>query len=276
MTTVSHRSPAPEVSIPRLSPPLLTPPVTSHTAHILLAACDDDQRLAAKLDRLYRTVLLRSQTLTHGNYSAISGSDLRLLFTLYDQQFFSGVLTHHLDQRISFTLSTRMTSSAGKTLFRKDPVRFEIRLSLPLLFGTFADTGREREVLVNGIPCHDRLEATLRVFEHELVHLIEFMLFGASRCTGPLFKQLSWNLFRHTCQTHQLTTPRERAARVLGLTVGSRVSFKTKGRRLEGTIYRITKRATVMVPDPEGPYVDAQRRRYAKYYVPLKRLAPVR
>jgi len=50
------------------------------------------------------------------------------------------------------------------------------------------------------------------------------------------------------------------------------VWFVFEGRALTGMIYAITKRATVMVEDSKGPYVDRRGRRYQKYYVPVEKL----
>jgi hypothetical protein len=52
------------------------------------------------------------------------------------------------------------------------------------------------------------------------------------------------------------------------------VSFVFEGVRLFGRVRRITKRATVLVPDPEGrSYSDGMR--YKEYYVPLAQLEAV-
>jgi len=233
------------------------------------SAADVAQRTAA----IHRQMLAERLHLGDGNYTRVSTADLRRLFELYDQHFFTGVLHRLVVGRLSFRLSRRMTSTGGQTTYRKRASTFEICLSTTLMFQTFGEV--EREVRVNGIACQDRLEATMRVFEHELVHLLEFALFQESSCSGKRFKQLSRSLFGHTAQTHQLVTPRERAWKNLGLHVGSKVSFEFEGKQLSGTIYRITKRATVMVPDPKGPYADQQQHRYAKYYIPLEWLRPV-
>ena len=50
--------------------------------------------------------------------------------------------------------------------------------------------------------------------------------------------------------------------------------FTFEGRRLAGRVNRITKRATVLVEDPEGlNYSDG--RRYKVFYVPISSLKPV-
>ena len=65
-------------------------------------------------------------------------------------------------------------------------------------------------------------------------------------------------------------TRRERAAEA-GIRIGSRVSFIFEGQELTGRVNRITKRATVLVQDPEGsPFSDGSW--YKTYYVPLVHL----
>ena len=129
---------------------------------------------------------------------------------------------------------------------------------------------------VNGIVCHDRLEATMRVLEHEIIHLIELIVFGSSSHSRPRFKRLSRNIFGHTDVTHQLVTQTEIAKKKFNLRVGDKVVFEFEGKQYRGIISRITKRATVMVENPHGAYVDAQGTHYTKYLVPLRFLKQVK
>jgi hypothetical protein len=57
-----------------------------------------------------------------------------------------------------------------------------------------------------------------------------------------------------------------------GFKAGQRVAFEFEGVRHEGILNRVTKRATVLVPDADGELMsDGQR--YRRYYVPLRLLA---
>ncbi|MFN9879479.1 MAG: hypothetical protein ACK557_13470, partial [Planctomycetota bacterium] len=70
---------------------------------------------------------------------------------------------------------------------------------------------------------------------------------------------------------HHRLTNREAAALQHNLRPGDRVCFPFEGQQLLGTINRIHKRATVLVPDTRGQaYSDGSR--YLKYYVPLRNL----
>jgi len=69
-------------------------------------------------------------------------------------------------------------------------------------------------------------------------------------------------------------TPVEQASAAHGLRPGEFVSFSFEGRKLVGKLNRITRRATVLVPDRNGAeYSDGQK--YLKFYVPLDALAKV-
>jgi hypothetical protein len=138
-----------------------------------------------------------------------------------------------------------------------------------MLFLTFR--GIERPVVVSGLICTDRLQALQRIFEHELLHLAEFLLWDESSCSGIRFRRLARNIFGHLSTKHALVTPGEQAFVQHGVRVGSMVAFVFGGRRLVGRVNRIRHRATVLVEDAGGTdYTDG--RKYLKFYVPVPRL----
>jgi len=252
--------------------------------HPLLRLNLPPDEIARRTRAIYDAVLQRSPHLRTGNFTALSAADLRLLFDLYDATFFAGSLAQLLERTrspLAFHVSSRLTSSAGltKRFVRKarkdqppDPPRYEIALSSTLLFQTFRDV--ERTVHVNGLVCNDRLEAMQRVFEHELVHLVEMMLFIKSSCDRERFKVLARHWFAHTQTRHNLITQSERARVQFDVRVGDRVAFLFEGTRYTGVVNRITQRATILVESDKGqPYTDGKR--YAKYYIPLPMLEKV-
>ena len=238
--------------------------------------------VARRTRQIYDAVLERSTILSMGNFTALAPIDLRLLFELYDTAFFDGMLGAMLRAdraALSFRLSRRMTRVAGTTtlLSERKPVpaqsagpdRYEIAVSTTLLFGTFREV--DRPVTVGGLVCRDRLEALQRIFEHELLHLAEFLAWGDSSCSLANFHRLSQAIFGHAGVEHDLVTPHEVAATTYDVRVGYRVSFVYDGVRRAGLINRITQRATVLVEDPEGQsYSDGKR--YRTFYVPLAAL----
>jgi hypothetical protein len=248
----------------------------------LLGLHHPSEVVAARTRTIYDALCRDSPRVRHGNFDFIAPPDLALLFDLYDAHFFDGGLRPPLQAGgtpMFFKLSHRMTRTAATTTRferrgRAAPVRgpdvhYEITVSIPLLFQTFGDV--DRTVRVNGLVCHDRLEALQRVFEHEIVHLLELACFGRSSCASAQFQTLAWNFFAHTEARHDLVTQRERALARFDVRVGDRVSFEFDGSRLAGIVNRITKRATVLVLSERGmPHDDGKK--YLKFYVPLAML----
>jgi hypothetical protein len=238
----------------------------------------------ARLARqIYDTVLERSESIRAGNFTVIAVRDLHLLFDLTDAAFFGGLLGAFIREdgaNLTFRLSSRMTRVGGTTTVLRDRdrgrkaegpggwprARYEITVSTVLLFNTFRHV--DRPVTVGGLACRDRLEALQRIFEHELLHLAEFLAWGRSSCSEENFHRLSQQIFGHAGVRHDLVSPRELAAVTYGVRVGDRVSFEHEGMRRVGRVNRITRRATVLVEDPAGePFSDGKR--YATFYVPV-------
>ena len=182
---------------------------------------------------------------------------------------------------LGFRVSSRMTRAGGKTIRTRPrptrkvpapPPHYEIAVSSTLLFQTFGDIARPVEVV--GLACRDRLDALQRIFEHELIHLAEFLATGSSSCSAAPFQAVARSMFGHLKAVHDLVTPRELAEATHALRVGDLASFEHDGLRRIGRINRITRRATVLVESPNGrPFTDG--RRYETYYVPLAMLRKV-
>ncbi len=223
-------------------------------------------------------MLANSRYVRSGNFQDICNSDLGMLFQITDEHFFEGCVGRlcesQADRPLSFRLSTRMTSAGGMTTMQTLSERnhkkkeFEIAIATTPLFATFSE---DSSAIVSGLVCHNRLEALQRIMEHEMVHLIEMLLWNDSNCAARQFKGIVDRFFGHTESNHQLLTPRDLARKRLGISPGDKVTFTMEGRRLQGHVNRITKRATILVLDPRGTLYD-DGRKYHKYYVPLQKL----
>ncbi len=239
----------------------------------------DPAQAQAAVRRVREEFIAGSPHLVPGDILGAGQRDLVRLFELYDGRCFGGQLATRLAARGAQTpilsFSKRLTSSGGRTkwVVRTRPdappgtpplVTFRIEVSIPLLVDSFGDG---RSAVVCGLPCADRLDALLRIFEHELVHLLLMLTGGDIRCRGPLFHCYASRLFGHTVHNHELITGRDRA-REMGLRAGDFVSFEHDGERMVGQIERIRRRATVAVREPEQS-------RGRKFYVPLPHLARV-
>lgn len=229
---------------------------------------------------IYQHMLTNSRSIRTGNFQEISNSDLGLLFQITDEHFFDGEVSRLCEERasrpLSFRLSTRMTTSGGMTTMNQSGHRrsrlrsteFEIAIATTPLFGTF---NQQSTAIVSGIKCHDRLAALQRIMEHEMVHLIEMLLWNDSSCSANPFKKIVRRFFGHTESNHQLLTPRDLARQRLGISPGDKVIFSVDGQQVKGHVNRITKRATILVAHPKGElYSDGCK--YRKFYVPLQHL----
>ena len=229
--------------------------------------------------RIAERLLQNSSTILTPNFSEITPEDIQRLFNSYDELYFDDVLKRTLgDTPLKFRVSSRMTRAGGKTgswrKSRNTPIeRFEIVISSTLLLQTFNDDQTDRPIHVTGLECHNRLDALMRVMEHELIHLSELLGWDSSSCTQDRFQTFAWQTFGHTDHQHELITPREHAASQ-GIESGTWVRFVSKGRSLEGIVNRVTRRATVLVPDARGQrFSDGNT--YRKYYVPVSILVPI-
>jgi hypothetical protein len=224
------------------------------------------QRLAG----IHRDMLSHSRYVRHEDFVIIAESDLEFLFDSYSRVFFAGLCRPALQGRqIDFRLAWRMTRAGGKTsrilTRRTGEISYEIAIAHAMLFDGFR--GTDRRVTVCGLECANRLEALQRIFEHEMVHLVEQLCWGSSSCAAPRFQDIARRHFLHQAHTHNLVTRRERAANS-GIRPGTIVTFHFDGEQLSGRVNRVTRRATVLVEAADGrQYSDGKR--YRTYYVPL-------
>ncbi|HVX29936.1 MAG TPA: hypothetical protein VHA53_05610, partial [Nitrolancea sp.] len=166
--------------------------------------------IRAQTAEIHALVVRESKWMDAANFTAFHPADLRRLFDEYDRRFFDGGCREALGEcRLTFRISRRLTSTAGLTTCRKprngSPQSFDIAMSSTLLFQTFA-ADDHRAIEVNGLTCRDRLEAMQRVFEHELVHLIEMLVWDTSNCAAGRFQSIVASHFGHTDYRHRLIT----------------------------------------------------------------------
>lgn len=232
-----------------------------------------------KRNKIADKLISLSNNINSRNLRTMVVEDLELLFKLYDIFFFNNWFNLSFTGEIKFSLSSKMTSSAGKLISHKNSQelklyhkRFEIRMSTDFFLLYDAVKGKK---IVCGIETDNNLKAYQIVFEHELCHLLEMIIFNKSSCKGDKFRTIAQNIFAHTESTHGLPTYRDIALHKFGIKTGDKVSFNFKNNKLYGRITRITKRATVMVENNNGDYRDETDQIYAKYYVPIQQLTKV-
>ena len=249
----------------------------------LLTITNSPEVVAARMMGIHEAVLKGSRCIRQPNFVRINIDDLARLFELYDREFFGGWMAPAVKAAtpipLVFRLSSTMTRAGGKTIRHRQRMpngdaycHYEIAIASRMLFMTFGNV--DRPVVACGLTCTDRLQALQRIFEHELLHLAEFLVWDESSCSGIRFKKLARSIFGHLSTKHALVTPGEQAFVRHGVRVGSTVEFTFQGRRLLGRVNRIKHRVTVLVEDAEGmSYSDG--RKYLKFYVPMPGLRAV-
>ena len=258
--------------------PMPFSPVQQNLSAIVLNRQFTPELRTRATEAVYQYMCTNARSINRGNFSNLCSSDLGLLFQINDEYFFEGEVAKLCERTahrpLSFRLSTRMTSAGGMTTMqtskirRKPQIDFEIAIATTPLYASFRDN---TEAIVSGITCRDRLEALQRIMEHEMVHLIEMLLWKNSNCSANPFKNIVSRFFGHTESKHQLLTPKDLAKKKLGISPGDQVQFHAEGLVIQGHVNRITKRATVLVPHARGQRYD-DGKKYKKYYVPLNRL----
>lgn len=229
-----------------------------------------------KREEIINALKRSSKGIKSDDIKELFADDLELLYNLYDRSFFNNWFSENYKGKLKFSVSKRMTKSAGLTLCPRNidlislkDLVLEIKIGIDFFLQYKSIKGSKN---VCGLNTRTSLEALLIVFEHELCHVIEFILYKRSSCKNARFKAIANNLFNHMESHHRLPTYRQIAYEKLGLNIGDKVSFFYKGERIVGVIYNINKRATVMVRNSKGQFVDSKGNRYAKYYVPLDSL----
>ncbi len=236
----------------------------------------NEQEIIEKRNRIRNKFMDKSKNVTSGSIQCMSNEDLEILFHLYDEEFFMDYFSRNFKGNLKFSLSTRMTSAAGKTIYNKnikqiqeEEENYEIRMGIKFFFQYYKV---QRDKIVSGINTKDSLEAFQIVFEHELCHLMELHIYKESSCKKLRFKTMVNRIFAHTEVNHQLPTDKEIISGKYGFIIGQKVSFLIEGKKHNGFIYKINKRATVMVLDKKGTYRDRDGNKYSKWYVNFEKL----
>jgi len=156
-------------------------------------------------------------------FTEFNSRDLNYLFKLYDQTFFKGLITEILVNQaempdaidISFKANGRLKKSAGQIKYKRtrgqrnqQQIKIEFSISKPLILNLFEDD--QDSVLVNGILAEDKITVLQTVFEHEIVHLVLYLL--DPNADQPInhkmkFRTLVKKIFGHTDYQHNLILP---------------------------------------------------------------------
>jgi hypothetical protein len=230
----------------------------------------------AQLNELDRIALAQiadtAPNLGQPAFARLATADLATVFAAVDQAYHAGMLGKACRApgiRLDFRLSSRMTHTGGTTAFwvarPSGQRRYVITVAPRVIHDSF---GAVNEAVVCGLVCRSMREALLRIMQHESMHLAEFLIWGNSNCSATRFRQLVSGNYGHTESKHRLLSPAQRARIVHAIGPGDQVSFPFQGNELSGRVNRVSRRATVLVPDPQGQrFSDGGR--YRRFYVPL-------
>ena len=239
----------------------------------MIALKYDLNTINSKREYIKKNLFIQSRFVKSEDFTSISDRDLYSLYNSYDDIFVETWHKNNFKGKIKLTLSRQLTRAAGNTKTKKniamikpEDIEFEIKISLNHLIN-FDKTDRDK--YVGGIKVNNKLDSLMLVFEHELCHVIEFLIYKKSNCSKQPFKSLISDLFGQSESHHKLVTTREANFSQYGLVPGDWVSFEYAGDELTGFINKINKRATVMSPSQHGKYVDKSGQHYTKYYIPL-------
>lgn len=226
--------------------------------------------------KVYELFLKHSINIKSNDVKSIAPIDLDIMFRIYDLVFLGSWFKEKFKGKIKFSLSKRMTRSAGMTIYPKNLFKLspsdifvEIRIGVDFLFRYNL---MKSKTSVCGIKVDCSLLALMLIFEHELVHCLEVLNYGDTNCTEKRFKLIANNLFLHSESYHHLPTQIQLASKNMGINIGDNVKFMYEGEKLAGFIHAINKRATVLVKDSKGSMMDKKGNRYIKYYIPLSML----
>lgn len=134
--------------------------------------------------------------------SKISIIELRQLFEDYDNQCFNGDLQKYIfDKQYILEFKT-----SGEKTFTTEGICMttcNYTITIPVNFFDKVNG----IVNVAGLLCNDQLECLQRVIEHEIIHLIIFMMCDDKLITeqhGQFFMDIAKDLFRHTDYRHYM------------------------------------------------------------------------
>lgn len=126
--------------------------------------------------------------------------DLDTILQLYDKKFLGSFFKKN-NIVVDLRFNNRLRRSAGQ-VFLRSKRKYTIEFSDKVLYRSFECKGDK--YYVEGILCRNRLEALLRVLEHEIIHILEFWFFGTSDCSKDRFLEIAMNIFGHESTVHNL------------------------------------------------------------------------
>lgn len=218
-----------------------------------------DKEFKNKQRQVYEYLL--KKVVKNKNFELITSSIVKQTFKVFDKVYFNNEIGNRINRTgssLSFNVSGRLTTTAGLCNYKIyfddydefDYGEFNITISKPIINSLFSDK-KTKSLKINGIHCFNKLECYINLFEHELIHMfIALFCYHEGKCSGghtPMFKKITYNLFRHTEYKHMLLSgdslqnEKDEKHNKLNVEVGDYVTTKqNKNKTSEGTVYKTT------------------------------------
>ena len=137
----------------------------------------------------------------------IDEDDLNSLFYLYDSVFFGNKINDYMKSNnyvFNLTASSRLKSYAGlfKARIYRNTSKFSIEIAVKLINKQFKVD--KSPVYVGGLECIDRIELSQRILEHEISHLLEYIVWNETGDNNKRFKDILSKLWGHKENWHRL------------------------------------------------------------------------
>nr|QBK88727.1 MAG: SprT-like family protein [Mimivirus LCMiAC01] len=146
------------------------------------------------------------------NFTVFKSKHVKKTFKILDKIYFKRKISKYIKDfniDLKFVVSGKLTKTAGVCKYKyltSGEKKYTIGISSVILNSLF--TKGEKSLKINGLPCKNRLECFLSIFEHELTHLIIFLFCpelgekkGGHTST---FMKIVNNLYGHTEYKHML------------------------------------------------------------------------
>ena len=139
----------------------------------------------------------------------LSAVIVKRLFMIFDKLYFKNLIQEKLydnDIDIDFGISNKFKNLAGYCKYTRNKV--EIVFSNYIMQKIYDD--KFTSIEINGLLCYDIVEVLINLMEHEITHLLLFIynMYKDDVKSGhnSQFKDLVYNMYRHTKITHDLLT----------------------------------------------------------------------
>lgn len=196
----------------------------------------------------------------------LKSGHIKNIFKIIDKIYFKNNIKNYLKKnniKLDFKVSKKLTCTAGICKYIT-PTNYQIVLSSTIINNIFRDN--TKVLKINGIKCFNSIECLINLFEHELVHLIIFLLCpelgkGHGGHTHT-FKNIAHNIFGHTDYVHMLLTgdydKYENKIKLIkqNLKIGNIINIKFKnGKIMMGYVIKLSNKKVKVILENGNIYI---------------------